>query len=49
MIDFDAYLHRIGLDPADKPPWQAVHRAHVTTIPFENLADAPDLGHERVG
>jgi N-hydroxyarylamine O-acetyltransferase len=37
MIDFDAYLHRIGLDPADKPPWQAIHRAHVTTIPFENL------------
>jgi len=34
MIDFDAYLRRIGLDPADKPAWQAVHRAHVTTIPF---------------
>jgi hypothetical protein len=26
MIDFDAYLRRIGLDPADKPAWQAVHR-----------------------
>jgi N-hydroxyarylamine O-acetyltransferase len=37
MIDFDAYLRRTGLDPADKPAWQAVHRAHVTTIPFENL------------
>jgi N-hydroxyarylamine O-acetyltransferase len=37
MIDFDAYLRRIGLDPADKPAWQAIHRAHVTTIPFENL------------
>jgi len=37
MIDFDGYLRRIGLDPADKPAWQAVHRAHVTTIPFENL------------
>src|SRR5215471_4756360 len=37
MIDFEAYLRRIGLDPADKPAWQAVHRAHVTTIPFENL------------
>lgn len=37
MIDFEAYLRRIGLDPADKPSWQAVHRAHVTTIPFENL------------
>jgi arylamine N-acetyltransferase len=37
VIDFDAYLRRIGLEPADKPAWQAVHRAHVTTIPFENL------------
>jgi N-hydroxyarylamine O-acetyltransferase len=37
MFDFDAYLRRIGLDPGDKPAWQAVHRAHATTIPFENL------------
>lgn len=37
MLDFDAYLGRIGLDPADQPTWQAVHRAHATTIPFENL------------
>jgi N-hydroxyarylamine O-acetyltransferase len=37
MFDFDAYLRRIGLDPADEPDWQAVHRAHATTIPFENL------------
>jgi N-hydroxyarylamine O-acetyltransferase len=37
MFDFDAYLRRIGLDPADKPAWQAVHRAHATMIPFENL------------
>lgn len=37
MLDFDAYLRRIGLDLADKPTWQAVHRAHATTIPFENL------------
>jgi N-hydroxyarylamine O-acetyltransferase len=37
MQDFDAYLRRIGLDPAGKPTWQAVHRAHATTIPFENL------------
>ena len=37
MLDFDAYLRRIGLDQADKPTWQAVHRAHATTIPFENL------------
>ena len=37
MIDFDAYLRRIGLDPAGKPAWQAVSRAHATAIPFENL------------
>src|SRR5262249_38197637 len=37
MFDSDAYLRRIGLDPADKPAWRAVHRAHATTIPFENL------------
>jgi len=37
MLDFDAYIRRIGLDPADKPTWQAVHRAHATKIPFENL------------
>jgi N-hydroxyarylamine O-acetyltransferase len=37
MLDFDAYLRRIGMDPGGKPAWQAVHRAHVTAIPFENL------------
>jgi N-hydroxyarylamine O-acetyltransferase len=37
MLDFDAYLRRIGLDPPDLPTWQAVHRAHATAIPFENL------------
>jgi N-hydroxyarylamine O-acetyltransferase len=37
MLAFGAYLRRIGLDPADEPTWQAVHRAHATTIPFENL------------
>ena len=37
MLDFGLYLCRIGLDPADEPTWQAVHRAHATTIPFENL------------
>ncbi|HEX3922558.1 MAG TPA: hypothetical protein VHY31_09760 [Streptosporangiaceae bacterium] len=37
MLDFDAYLRRIGLNAADKPAWQAIHRAHATTIPFENL------------
>jgi N-hydroxyarylamine O-acetyltransferase len=37
MLDFGANLRRIGLNPADKPTWQTVHRAHATTIPFENL------------
>jgi N-hydroxyarylamine O-acetyltransferase len=37
MLDFDAYLRRIGLNPADSPTWQTIHRAHATTIPFENL------------
>ena len=37
MFDFDSYLERIGLAPADSPTWQAIHRAHATSIPFENL------------
>jgi N-hydroxyarylamine O-acetyltransferase len=37
VIDFDAYLQRIGLSAADSPSWQAIHRAHATTIPFENI------------
>jgi len=37
MHDFDAYLERIGLAAAPPPGWQAIHRAHVTSIPFENL------------
>ena len=37
MLDFDAYIRRIGLDPEYRPSWQAVHRAHATRIPFENL------------
>jgi N-hydroxyarylamine O-acetyltransferase len=35
MLDLDAYLERIGLEGS--PALAAVHRAHVTTIPFENL------------
>ena len=38
MLDFDAYLERIGLGAADSPTWQTLHRAHATSIPFENLA-----------
>jgi N-hydroxyarylamine O-acetyltransferase len=37
MLDYDAYLARIGLRAEDAPTWQEIHRAHVTTIPFENL------------
>ncbi len=35
MLDLDAYLERIGLHGA--PSLTDVHRAHVTSIPFENL------------
>ena len=35
MLDLDAYLERIGL--RDAPTVARVHRAHVTSIPFENL------------
>ena len=37
LLDFDAYLERIGLGAANSPTWQGVHRAHATSIPFENL------------
>lgn len=35
MLDLDAYLERIGLD--GRPSITQVHRAHLTSIPFENL------------
>jgi N-hydroxyarylamine O-acetyltransferase len=35
MLDLDAYLERIGLD--GRPSIGQVHRAHLTSIPFENL------------
>jgi N-hydroxyarylamine O-acetyltransferase len=35
VFDLDAYLARIGL--AGRPTIAEVHRAHVTSIPFENL------------
>ncbi len=35
MLDLDAYLERIGL--AGRPTVAEVHRAHITSIPFENL------------
>ncbi|MFI0982852.1 arylamine N-acetyltransferase [Streptomyces sp. NPDC021093] len=40
QIDLDAYLTRIGYDgerAATREVLHAVHRAHVTAIPFENL------------
>jgi N-hydroxyarylamine O-acetyltransferase len=37
MLDFGAYLERIGLNGDGTPGWQEIHRAHVTSIPFENL------------
>jgi N-hydroxyarylamine O-acetyltransferase len=35
MLDLDRYLERIGL--SGRPSIAEVHRAHVTSIPFENL------------
>jgi N-hydroxyarylamine O-acetyltransferase len=35
MLDLEAYLDRIGL--SGQPGLAEVHRAHVTSIPFENL------------
>jgi N-hydroxyarylamine O-acetyltransferase len=37
MLDFDAYRERIGLSAGPKPTLDELHRAHVTSIPFENL------------
>lgn len=37
MLDFAAYLQRIGLGADERPMLQAIHRAHATSIPFENL------------
>jgi N-hydroxyarylamine O-acetyltransferase len=46
MKDLDAYLRRIGLE--GEPTVAQIHRAHATTIPFENLDPqrglAPSLG-----
>jgi N-hydroxyarylamine O-acetyltransferase len=35
IFDLDAYLERIGL--RGRPGLAQVHRAHITSIPFENL------------
>ncbi len=37
MLDFAAYLERVGLSTDEPATLQAIHRAHATSIPFENL------------
>ena len=37
MLDFSAYLERIGLGAGERPTLHDVHRAHATSISFENL------------
>jgi arylamine N-acetyltransferase len=37
MLDFAGYLKRIGLGGTERPTLHAIHRAHATSIPFENL------------
>jgi N-hydroxyarylamine O-acetyltransferase len=37
MLDFAAYLERIGLSASARPTLHDVHRAHATSISFENL------------
>jgi len=37
MLDVGAYLQRIGLVAGDEPGLHTLHRAHATSIPFENL------------
>ncbi len=37
MLDFDAYLERIALSASEQPTLRSIHRAHATSIPFENL------------
>src|SRR5947209_13055231 len=37
MLDFAAYLDRVGLSGGAKPTLHDVHRGHATSIPFENL------------
>lgn len=37
MLDFAAYLERIGLNARERATLRDVHRAHATSIPFENL------------
>jgi len=50
----EAYLRRIGIDPAsvgepDLRTAARIQRAHVTTVPFENLSIVGDPGSEDAG
>lgn len=55
LLSLDAYLDRIGLAPAEgsarRPGLGEIHRAHATTVPFENFdpySGTPvslDIGH----
>lgn len=59
-LDLEAYLHRIGYEgkpQADLTTLRTLHRAHVATIPFENLAlmlgqrvdvDLPAIQHKLI-
>jgi N-hydroxyarylamine O-acetyltransferase len=38
VFELDSYLERIGLAAVPVPGLAAIHRSHVTRIPFENLA-----------
>lgn len=42
MLDLDAYLERIGL--TGRPSVAQIHRAHLASIPFENLDPHQGLG-----
>jgi N-hydroxyarylamine O-acetyltransferase len=37
VLDFAAYLERVGLSAGERPTLEVIHRAHATSIPFENL------------
>ncbi len=37
MLDFAAYLERVGLSAGERPTLHSIHRAHATSIPFESL------------
>ncbi len=37
MLDFSAYVERVGLSAGQRLALKTLHRAHATSIPFENL------------